>query len=104
MNSPTPIAAASLRRLHPRSLSDAGRIRCLLERVQREGIVLARATNRFSERESARIVGLSDETLLLETEHFEARRGDQVFLNFELGGRPYFFVAPRRGARRKGRA
>jgi hypothetical protein len=58
--------------------------------------VLSRATDRFSQREAARIVRLTEEALHLETEHFEPRRGDQVFLNFELEGRPYFFAVPRR--------
>lgn len=96
MNVPTPIAAQSLRRLHPRSLSDPEAIRLLMQRVLRERIGLFRATDRFSRREAARLVRLDERALHLETEHFEPRRGAQVFLNFALEGRPYFFAAPLR--------
>jgi ubiquinone/menaquinone biosynthesis C-methylase UbiE len=90
----TPISSESLRRLHPRSLTDPERILGLLERVQREGAVLWRATNRFSERETARVRAVDADGLVLETENFERGERSQIFLNFELEGRPYFFAAP----------
>ncbi|MEN8185270.1 MAG: hypothetical protein ABFS46_22330, partial [Myxococcota bacterium] len=39
-------------------------------------------------------VEVSDGLLRLSTEHFEFRDPSQVYLNFELEGRPYFFAAP----------
>jgi ubiquinone/menaquinone biosynthesis C-methylase UbiE len=78
-------------------------VRELLERVHRSEAALWRATDRFSRRETARIAALDDAWLDLRTEHFEPSRRPELFLSFELEGRPYFFAAPKLEEREGGR-
>lgn len=94
MSHVTPISTDDLRRLHPRTIESRDAILALLQRLQRDRSPLWRSTNRFSERETAKILEVSGESFILETENFSVRDEAQIFLNFQLCGQPYFLSAP----------
>ncbi|MCP5056996.1 MAG: methyltransferase domain-containing protein [bacterium] len=93
----TPIASADLRRLHPRAIDTPESIARLLSELFDRRIELSRSTNRYSEKETATIAELHDSTVVLTVRNFEDDSRNQLFLNFELSGRPYFFSAPKMG-------
>lgn len=66
----------------------------LLHQLERQRLLLWRSTNRFSERETARVVEVSDTSFVIETQGLRLRRETQVLLNFEIRGQPYFLSAP----------
>jgi ubiquinone/menaquinone biosynthesis C-methylase UbiE/dienelactone hydrolase len=93
-----PVATASLRLLHPSGIEDAGEVRALLERARAENVVLRRGMNRRILPETARIERLDGDQILLRTDNFEHRGAQQIFLNFVLDDRPYFFASRLVGA------
>ena len=91
-----PIGEQSLRDLHPKSVDDAFAIRSLLAEARDEQSLFYRGLNALIDLEVARLVEVSATELVLETENFDRRALDgQIFLNFSVGGRPYFFESRR---------
>lgn len=90
------IADDELDRLHPIVINEPGEIRTLLARVKTEGIQLERGTNRKALSETATIERLAHDELTLATREFRKDDREQVFLRFNLAGRPYFFSSPQR--------
>jgi len=80
--------------LHPTAISDVEAIQSLLYRLQEEGVELCRGIDEWREREIARIVEVLDGEFEIQLKNFRRDAREQVFLNFTLDGRPYFFVAP----------
>ena len=94
-NSSTPIAETSLRGLHPRSIGDAAEIQLLLERARENRCVFHRGLNTQVDLEAAQLERIEFGELIFETHNFERDSRSQVFLNFSLNGRPYFFATTR---------
>ena len=92
LNRSTPIAETSLRGLHPRSIEDAAEIRRLLERARENRCVFHRGLNTQVDLETAQLERIGNGRLIFETSNFARNPRDQVFLNFSLEGRPYFFA------------
>ncbi len=92
LNQSTPIAEVSLRGLHPRSIAEAAEIHRLLERARENGCVFHRGLNSQADLESAHLERVELGKLFFQTSNFERDSRDQVFLNFSLDGRPYFFA------------
>jgi hypothetical protein len=84
LNRSTPIAEASLRGLHPRSIAEATEIHRLLERARGNGCVFHRGLNSQADLESAHLERVELGKLFFETSNFERDFRDQVFLNFSL--------------------
>ncbi|MFP6639448.1 MAG: methyltransferase domain-containing protein, partial [Myxococcota bacterium] len=90
----TPIVEASLRRLHPDCIEDPERIRGLLRRAHGEATVFHRGLNARIDLETALLEEVHADRLVLRASNFEPRTTDgQIFLNFSVGERPYFFSA-----------
>jgi SAM-dependent methyltransferase/pimeloyl-ACP methyl ester carboxylesterase len=75
----------------------------LLESARENRCVFHRGLNTQVDLETARIELIGDEVLVFEAANFEKGFGDQIFLNFNIEGRPYFFattrIAPINGSR-----
>ncbi len=89
------VTAQQFQRLHPKALEQRAQIRRLLERVSRESVTLHRGMNRRVDPETAVLEEVGEEFLVLRTRDFERDHRTQIYLNFELDGRPYFFAAAR---------
>jgi SAM-dependent methyltransferase len=83
----------TLDRLHPSSVDDRSAIHALLLRVWHESVPLRRGVNRQVTPELARIEAVEAETVSLRLTGFESSRRTQLWLNFSLDARPYFFAA-----------
>jgi ubiquinone/menaquinone biosynthesis C-methylase UbiE/pimeloyl-ACP methyl ester carboxylesterase len=81
--------------LHPKSIDDPDEIRSLLERARLSGAVLHRGLNQNIDLERAVLEAIEDECLVLRAENFDRTKEGQVFLNFSLEDRPYFFATIR---------
>ena len=100
----TPIVEASLRRLHPECIEDPEKVRSLLLQARDQDIPFHRGLNSRVDLEIATLQEVGPDHLVLTTSSFDSRSLDgQIFLNFEVEGRPYFFSAHRQGAFRDGR-
>ena len=95
LNTSTPIAEISLRGLHPRSIGDAAEIQRLLERARENRCVFHRGLNSQVDLEAAQLERIELGELIFEAHNFERDSRSQVFLNFSLDGRPYFFATTR---------
>lgn len=95
LNRSTPIAETSLRGLHPRSIDDAAEIRRLLERARENRCVFHRGLNTQVNLETAQLERIEIGELIFEAPNFGRDSRKQVFLNFSLEGRPYFFATTR---------
>jgi ubiquinone/menaquinone biosynthesis C-methylase UbiE/pimeloyl-ACP methyl ester carboxylesterase len=93
LNRSTPIAEASLRGLHPRSIEDAGEILRLLERTRENCSVFHRGLNTQVDLETALLEQVGNGYLIFDAPNFEKSSRRQVFLNFNLDGRSYFFAS-----------
>jgi ubiquinone/menaquinone biosynthesis C-methylase UbiE len=80
-------------RLHPHAIEAPASVRRVLVRLWREGVLLRRGVNRRIDPEIATLSGLDGRQIFLKTRNFEKDRRDQILLNFDLDGRPYFFAA-----------
>lgn len=87
------IADDALRGLHPSAIRDPDAIRNLLDRAQREGAVFHRGLNARVDLETAQLLEVDAERIVLRTKNFEHRGRAQVFLNFEVDDRPWFFAS-----------
>ena len=87
-----PIAAASFRELNPNTIEDPREIRAFLQRVMREGVPLRRGTNKRVDAETAVVERINGRSMQLRTHNFDRGGREEVFLNLQLDGRPYFFV------------
>jgi ubiquinone/menaquinone biosynthesis C-methylase UbiE len=96
-------AAASLDRLHPTAVTDSDTIEHILDKVQRDRVVMWRGMNRRIDRETATIAEATGDALVLQTRNFDPRERDAIFLNFALDQQPYFFAAPFEADLGKGR-
>jgi len=85
------IADSSLRRLHPDAIEHPGEILELLGEAHRSGARFHRALNAEIDLEIATLERIEGDRLLLRAQNFEDRSNPQVFLNFSVAGRPYFF-------------
>jgi SAM-dependent methyltransferase len=92
------ITEEDLSGLHPASVRSEAAVRALLEAAAAEGSVFHRGLNARVDLEIARLETLADDRLVFRTEGFDRRARRQVFLNFEQGGRPYFFATEPIGA------
>lgn len=90
-----PITAASFRELHPNSIEDPREIRAFLRRVMYEGVQLRRGTNKRVDAETAVVERINGRSMQLRTHNFDRGGRGELFLNLQLDGRPYFFVAPK---------
>jgi len=93
----------TLRGLHPDSLDDPAAILRLIEKASNAGVELSRGLNHRLDLETARIGRLTPTTIMLETSGFRRNSRNQVFLNFKLEDRPYFFATRAIGAYRDNR-
>ena len=94
-NGSTPIAETSLRGLHPRSIGDSAEIQRLLERARKNHCVFHRGLNTQVDLETAQLERIELGELIFDAHNFERNSRSQVFLNFSLDGRPYFFATTR---------
>ncbi|MAI25425.1 MAG: hypothetical protein CMN75_05260 [Spirochaeta sp.] len=100
----TPIVEASLRRLHPECIENAGEIRRLLQEARDQQVSFHRGLNARVDLEVATLEEIGPDHLVLVTSNFDAHSLDgQIFLNFSVEGRPYFFSALRQGSFSEGR-
>ena len=82
-----------MRRLHPETIEDPGRVRALLEDARAEGVPFHRGLNRRADLETATLEEILEEELVLRAPNFaRSALGDQVFLNFTFAERPFFFA------------
>ena len=88
----------ALRGLHPSAIEDSVKIAELLNRARVEELELTRGLNHKLSVETARIRLISNEALLLETSGFRRNNRRQIFLNFDIGHRKYFFSTEAVGA------
>jgi ubiquinone/menaquinone biosynthesis C-methylase UbiE/pimeloyl-ACP methyl ester carboxylesterase len=88
------VAPDDIRRLHPSGIEGEAGVRALLERLRHEAIPLRRGMNRRIEPEVGWIERLEGDHFLLRTRNLEPARRSQLFLNFALDERSYFFAAP----------
>jgi hypothetical protein len=95
LNKSTPIAETSLRGLHPRSIEGAAEIRQLLGRARENHSVFHRGLNTRVDLETAQLERIEAGELVFWAPNFEENFRNQVFLNFSLEGRPYFFATTR---------
>jgi ubiquinone/menaquinone biosynthesis C-methylase UbiE/pimeloyl-ACP methyl ester carboxylesterase len=95
LNRSTPIAETSLRGLHPRSIEDSTEIRRLLVGALKNHCVFHRGLNTQVDLETALLERIETSGLIFEAPNFERDSRNQIFLNFSLEGRPYFFVTTR---------
>ncbi len=86
------IADDALRGLHPSAIRGDEAVRGVLERARLAGAIFHRGLNARVDLETAELLGLAGDRLVLRTHGFDRRPRRQVFLNFELDGRPYFFA------------
>ena len=91
----TPIAEASRRGLHPRSIEGCEKIRRLLGCARENQCVFHRGLNRDVDLESAQLDRIDNDELIFEISNFEQDSRIQIFLNFRIEGRPYFFATTR---------
>jgi hypothetical protein len=98
LNRLTPIADASLRGLHPRSIEGSEKIRRLLECARENQCVFHRGLNTEVDLESAQLERIDNDELIFMASNFEKDSRAQVFLNFSLEGRPYFFCNDTNGS------
>jgi ubiquinone/menaquinone biosynthesis C-methylase UbiE/pimeloyl-ACP methyl ester carboxylesterase len=87
------LTSDALRLLHRGLIEDRTRIRAILERLEREQVVLQRGLTDRIDREAGQVAEIREDRFFLRARHFERERGGQSFLNFELDGAPYFFEA-----------
>jgi len=97
LNRSTPIAGTSIRGLHPHSIEDVGEIRQLLECARENRCVFHRGLNTQVDLETAQLERIGSSKLIFEASKFEKDSREQVFLNFNFEGRPYFFATTRTG-------
>lgn len=83
----------TLERLHPSAIEGRLEVRALIEQLRREKVLLRRGLNRKITPETARVERVEDDHLALRTFDFEPQKRKQLWLNFDLEARPYFFVA-----------
>ncbi|MCH7599872.1 MAG: methyltransferase domain-containing protein [Myxococcales bacterium] len=95
LNRSTPIAGTSLRGLHPRSIEGVAEILQLLERARENHCVFHRGLNTEIDLETAQLERIGNGKLIFEASNFARDSRDQVFLNFKLEDRPYFFATTR---------
>jgi len=93
LNRSDDIADEALRGLHPSAIREAAAIYDLLDRARVAGAVFHRGLNARVDLETAELLEVGDDRLVLRTRNFDRRVRRQVFLNFEFEGRPYFFAA-----------
>lgn len=92
----TPIVEASLRRLHPDCIEDPERICGLLQQAQHDSAVFHRGLNARVDLETALLETVHPDRLIFRAFNFEPRNTEgQIFLNFSVRERPYFFSAER---------
>jgi hypothetical protein len=103
LNRSTPIADTTLRGLHPLSIGDSRRIRQLLEHARDNFCVFHRGLNERVDLETAKLERISKGNLIFSASNFQEDSRDQIFLNFSLEGRPYFFATKRMGRFKRGR-
>ena len=100
----TPIVEASLRRLHPECIEHSGEIRRLLQAARDQQADFHRGLNARVDLEVATLEEIGEDRLVFLTSNFDSRSLDgQIFLNFSVNGRPYFFSALRQGSFNEGR-
>ena len=100
----TPIVEASLRRLHPDCIEDSERISSLLREALDQQLPFHRGLNAQVDLEVAVLAEVAQDYLVFTTSNFDARSVDgQIFLNFAVAGRPYFFSSLRQAPFRESR-
>jgi len=82
-----------LDRLHPSAVEGSTAVHALMTRLWRDAVELRRGVNRRISRELAWIEGVEADRLRLRTQNFDSARRQQLWLNFFLDERPYFFAA-----------
>jgi ubiquinone/menaquinone biosynthesis C-methylase UbiE len=92
LNRSTPIVEESLRGLHPEQIDDPDQILALLERARRSGVTFHRGLNGQIDLETAQVESADAERMVLRAPNFDRGAKRQIFLNFELDARPYFFA------------
>jgi len=95
LNRSTPITDTTLRGLHPLSIGESQQIRQLLERARKNFCVFHRGLNTHVDLEIARLEQIGQDNLVLSSPNFQNDSRAQIFLNFSLDGRPYFFATKR---------
>lgn len=81
-----------LRRLHASSIAEKSRILALLGSAHESRLNLVGRRTVRGDAESARIVRITSDALLLECQHVSIEAGTNFFLTFALDGRSYFFA------------
>lgn len=87
------LSPETLGHLHPSAIKSRFEVRAVVERLQRERILLRRGLNRKLTPETARIEAIEADHVSLRTFDFEPSDHVQVRLNFQIEARPHFFVA-----------
>ena len=95
VTSAEPISADQLRRLHPRVIEGSSEIASLLGRLLDEQITLRQGLNRQIEPETARVVAVTEDHVVLRTTGFDPTDRRNLLLNFSLDGQTYSFPTVR---------
>jgi ubiquinone/menaquinone biosynthesis C-methylase UbiE/pimeloyl-ACP methyl ester carboxylesterase len=89
------ISSDQLRRLHPRVIEEPSQIASLLTRLLEEQVTLRQGLNRQIEPETARVVAVTGDHLVLRAAGFERTDQRSLLLNFSLDGQTFSFPTMR---------
>ncbi len=91
MTSVEPISSDQLQRLHPRVIEEPSKIATLLSRLVDERVPLHQGLNSRIEPETAQVVSVANDHVILRAEGFDPTERRQLLLNFSLDGRTFSF-------------
>jgi len=99
----SPVAHETLRQLNPQAIESLEQMLSVFQWVQRERVELRRGMNREVEPERAYLDQVTPDLLVFRLEGFDDVAHKDIFLNFVLGDRRFFFAAPQARIRDDGR-
>lgn len=79
--------------LHSSAIAQEDAVEGILQSLQRQAVPLHRSKNKNSIVETAFLTNVGASVVSLECQNLSATDGDELLLQFELAGRPYFLVS-----------
>lgn len=98
---PTPLADASIRRLHRRALTATNDIYALLDAARERRVLLWSGVDRRSTSRTARVSAVDESSFRLQAENIPSV-ARQMYFSFSLDGTRYFFACAIRGRNSQG--
>ena len=89
------ISADQLRLLHPRAIEEPTEIASLFERLRDEQVTLRQGLNRRIEPETAKVISVERDHVVLRAEGFDPADQHNLLLNFSLDGQAFSFATVR---------